>query len=439
MKVCIGIIGPEDSVKQILSVAKEFAGVEFIPFIYKDVYQVDELLLNNTQPIEQWLFSGVLNYNYALEKKLVNEEQATYPPLYGSSFFGTLLEAQLSTEKVFENISIDTFSDEEIEKVLSFYNLEAIQMTNFPFNNYTYIHQLADFHERMYKEGKSELAITSTNYAYVQLKEKNIPVYRMKPSYLSIKLSLNVLIERAQANRFKKSQIAIIGCSVNFHLEKRRNIYYTYKMKQEELDVKKELLFLAEQVSGSFVSIGNGFYLIYTNRGEIGHDIEKHMIQLSRKINNLHQLTPTLSIGYGETAAQAEQHVYLGTKQEREGFSLVIVDESQQITIRQEKDVDHPVQFSITSMGEEWQKKVKHAGISVSVLSKIISLTKHYHRAEFSSQDLTRWLKCSDRNARRILLQLERGGLIKQCGELQTGSRGRPMKLYCFIDHTKEK
>ena len=77
MKVCIGIIGPEDSVKQILSVAKEFAGIEFIPFLYKDVYQVDELLLNNTQPIEQWLFSGVLNYNYALEKKLVNEEQAT--------------------------------------------------------------------------------------------------------------------------------------------------------------------------------------------------------------------------------------------------------------------------------------------------------------------------------------------------------------------------
>lgn len=56
------------------------------------------------------------------------------------------------------------------------------------------MHQLADFHESLYKQGKSEIALTSTHYAYVQLKQKNIPVYRMNPSYLSIKLGLNVLL-----------------------------------------------------------------------------------------------------------------------------------------------------------------------------------------------------------------------------------------------------
>lgn len=52
MKIRIGIIGPEDSVKRILSVANEFDNVEFIPYIYQNVYQVDELILKNIQPID---------------------------------------------------------------------------------------------------------------------------------------------------------------------------------------------------------------------------------------------------------------------------------------------------------------------------------------------------------------------------------------------------
>ncbi|KIO69555.1 MULTISPECIES: hypothetical protein [Bacillaceae] len=435
MKIRIGIIGPEDSVKRILSVANEFDNVEFIPYIYQNVYQVDELILKNIQPIDQWFFSGVLNFNYALKKKLVKEDQAIYPLLYGSSLFATLLEAQLASNTVFKKISIDTFSNEEIEKTFSFYNLKAIKFTNFPFSDYTYMHQLADFHESLYKQGKSEIALTSTHYAYVQLKQKNIPVYRMNPSYLSIKLGLNVLFERAQANRFKKSQIAIIGCAVNFHHKEHENIYFTYKMKQEELDIKKELLTLAEKVSGSFVSVGNGFYLIYTNRGEIDIEIEKYIIQLSQKICELHKLNLNFSIGYGLSASQAEQHVHLGLTQKRDNFSITIVDESQKITIRQEKDISHPIQYSIISTGKEWEEKIKNSGISVTIVSKIIFLMKHNHRTEFSSLDISRWLKCSNRNARRILLQLERSGVIKQCGEIQTGGRGRPMKLYCFIDN----
>lgn len=197
MNICIGIVGPEDSVKQILTVTSEFPNVDFIPFIYTDVYQLDELIGNHPKPIDQWLFSGLLNYHYALEKGLVNANNATYPPLYGSGFFGTLLEAQLAENKVFQKISIDTFSNEEIEKVRSFYNLKKLQFTNYPFSNYTYIHELVGFHERLYEEGKTEVAITSTSFAYHHLKKKNVPVYRIKPSYLSIKLSLEMLVERA--------------------------------------------------------------------------------------------------------------------------------------------------------------------------------------------------------------------------------------------------
>lgn len=234
------------------------------------------------------------------------------------------------------------------------------------------------------------------------------------------------------ANRFKQSQIAIIGCSVNFQLNGRENLYSNYKWKQEELDIKKDLLSLAEKVNGSFVSLGNGFYVIYTNRGEIDRNIEKYIIQLNQKINEFHPFKLRFSIGFGENANQAEQHVHLGLKHNQEEYSVVIVDESQNISILEENEMHHPVQYSTKSTGKEWEQKIKNLGISVSAMTKIIAMVNHYHRSEFSSKDLMGWLSTSDRNARRILQQLEKGGIIKQCGEIQTGDRGRPMKLYCF-------
>jgi len=182
MNIRIGIVGPADSVQQIMSVAQEFETVEFTPFIYEDVYQVEHLILNNNKPIDQWFFSGILNYNYAIKKNLVSETQATHPPLYGSSFFGTLIEAQLDANTVFKKISMDTIPDTEIKKALSFYQLDTLEYTNFPFHDYTYIHQLADFHEKVYKDGKADAAITSASFAYHELKERGIPVYRITPS-----------------------------------------------------------------------------------------------------------------------------------------------------------------------------------------------------------------------------------------------------------------
>jgi len=436
MNIRIGIVGPADSVRQIMSVAQEFENVEFTPFIYEDVYEVEPLILENSKPIDQWFFSGILNYSYAIKKKLVSESQATHPPLYGSSFFGTLIEAQLDANKVFKTISMDTIPDTEIKKALSFYQLETLEFTNFPFDDYTYIHQLADFHEKVYKDGNSDAAITSASHAYNKLKERGIPVYRITPSYLSIQLSLRLLVERAQANRFKKSQIAIIGCQFDYLLKQKDETFYTFRMKHKELVIIKNLLNLTEKINGSYVRLGNGLFFIYATRGEINNSTENYIYQLSEELNDTEQLKVKFSIGFGENASQAEQHVQIGFRQKLDvhDHSIIMIDENMAITTKGSSNADDVFQFRTTSIGEEWERKIKKSGVSVKVVSKLVSLAKHYNRTEFSSQDLSLWLKCSERNARRILLSLEKSKVIHQCGEHQSESRGRPRKLYCFIN-----
>jgi len=431
LSIRIGIVGPEDSVKQILSVTKDFPDVEFISFMYEDVYQVDELIQNNPESIDQWFFSGVLNYHYAIENNLVHEDIAIYPPLYGSSFFATLLAAQLQEKEVFTRVSIDSIEDEELKKTFPYYRLDSLTHYNFPFTDYTYIHELADFHERLYRQGKTEIAITSTNYAYVRLREKNVPVYRLKPSYLSIQLSLNVLIERAYVKRLKKTQMGIIGCYADLQVKDYESSRDAYQRKQDELTIKKELIHLAEKVKGSFISVGNGLFLIYTNRGEIDQEAKSFIFLLADKIEATCDVPIRFSIGYGESASKAEEHTYAGLKETLQEESMIIVDEHENRTILARKDLGH-LEHPTISLSEDWQEKLKDINISTSTVSRLVSLANYYHKREFTSQDISDWLKCSTRNARRILLQLERGDIVRQCGERHTGSRGRPLKLYCF-------
>src|SRR5690625_5646220 len=104
MNIRIGIVGPADSVQQIMSVAQEFETVEFTPFIYEDVYQVEHLILNNNKPIDQWFFSGILNYNYAIKKIFVFEKKLTLPQYNVWSFSGSLFKLHLVRIPVLKKI-----------------------------------------------------------------------------------------------------------------------------------------------------------------------------------------------------------------------------------------------------------------------------------------------------------------------------------------------
>ncbi|WP_408008572.1 hypothetical protein ACJROX_28670 [Pseudalkalibacillus sp. A8] len=47
MEIRLGVIGPEDSVKHILSSAELFAAITLLPFPYTNIEQVDEIIHKN--------------------------------------------------------------------------------------------------------------------------------------------------------------------------------------------------------------------------------------------------------------------------------------------------------------------------------------------------------------------------------------------------------
>ncbi|MGR3762747.1 hypothetical protein [Rossellomorea sp. NS-SX7] len=433
MKIKIGVIGPDDSIKRINHMATYFDHIEYHNFPYTHVKEIDDILTEHRYFVDQWFFSGQSPYHYALEKGLITQNEGSYPPLHGSSFFGALLEAQLKEQTLLKKISIDTISKSEIENAVQFHAFEGLSISSYPYEGYRQADELVDYHRELYERGEIEAAITCIQSVQNRLNEEGIPCYRVVPTNLSIRMILQYLSERAQSSKYRKSQIAIVGIEVNYSSQSLDESHYSFKMKHQELDLKRNLLDIAQQVNGSMVQLGDGLFFVYTTRGELDlHEKESIFSTLAHDIKLHADLDIRVGLGFGVTVLEAEHHVRLAFRHARKHESPIVVSVDEDQSVTEVLPTNETITYSLHNGGEEWQEKFKDASVSSAMVSKILSLSRHYGKEEMTSQDLSRWLKSTERNGRRILTELERIGIVRISGEEQRSSRGRPRKMYRF-------
>ena len=126
----------------------------------------------------------------------------------------------------------------------------------------------------------------------------------------------------------------------------------------------------------------------------------------------------------------AEQNARLAIQYVRgkEKKSIVFVDENKKITESEGKE--HSISYDNRKVSDEWSKRLIDAEIGPATVDRIYSLAVHYRKNEITSKELASWMNSTERNARRILTELENTGLAKVTGEEQSGQRGRPRKVY---------
>ncbi|RDU38179.1 hypothetical protein DRW41_01005 [Neobacillus piezotolerans] len=434
MKITVGVIGPEDSVNHILNFAESFDGLELIPFYYDDLSQIDNIVHHNQPLVDQWFFSGQVPYTYAVAKNLATEENSYYPPLYGASLLGKVVEANLEMDKVLKVISLDTIQEEELDTTKRFFSLQDLKVFSYSYPDYRPNEEIIRFHQQLYEEGKSEVAFTCLRGVYDSLIKLGIPCYRIFPSQLSIYFALRILKERGESSLYQRSQLALLGIEM-IQAETNDEFFNSYEHKHKELNLKSLLIEIAERVNGSFVQIGDGLYFIYTTRGEIEIKIDKK--DLYHLIDTVYSRTNfklRIGLGYGITALQAEENVQAAFRhaRKRQDPAIVQVDENRQVTeFISDKD-DLTICFqNWTSDG--WAEKLRKSNISPSSLSKIQALSNFYKKMEVNSHDVAVWLGSSERNARRILLEMETLGLAKSKTVRLDDSKGRPRKVYRLL------
>ncbi|WP_261130924.1 hypothetical protein [Bacillus sp. Marseille-Q3570] len=429
MKIQLGILGPEDSIERIKQFAEQMNDFDIAYFPYTHASESEELIKGNEKQIDHWFLSGPALYRYLIRNRLLEEENTSYPDLYGSSLMGSIVEALTTMEDRIQRVSLDTIRDPELESVKNDFNLSNIEFFLYQGEEFLPATEVIEYHESLYKKGKTDAVLTCIKTVYLSMKEKGIPCFRVIPSRLGIELELRFIKEHAQANWYRKSSLGIVGVEAGLPKEQQDNQSYSYKMKQQILDLKRLMLDYSEKVQGSFVEVGDALYFIYTTRGEL--ELKAREINPSQVVNDFEKQTGlalNLGVGYGMTAWEAEQNVRHALQLSREEGkqTVVVVNEEKEVTLHQHSEkLTYQQRFS----GENWERKLKDAKISPAMISKIASYYRYYEKDFVTAKEIAQWLKSTDRNARRILTELERLDLATIKGEEQ-GGRGRPRKVY---------
>ncbi|MDX5475715.1 MAG: hypothetical protein LPK00_09305 [Bacillaceae bacterium] len=432
LKIRVGVVGPSDSVKEMMKVGLSFKDLTFIPFPYNRTEDTEQIILENGHSVDQWLFSGQAPYFFSLNKGIISELNASYIPLQGSSFLSTLLEAFITEGKIFSNLSLDTIHQEEIEKSMNDNNVKNLTIQYNSYHGYLPPEGIITYHKNLFDEGNTEVAITCIRSVYEHLKDLNIPVYRVVPSELAINRVLEQVKEKGQSSWYKKAQLVIVGIEM-IELESETEMddhHYSFKTKHRALEMQRVLLDFTEEVNGSIVKIGDGLHFIYTTRGEVELYQKTHSLQ--EVINQVYinsKLQVRIGVGFGLTVLEAEQNVRRAFDHARGYNEPVVIEVTEDKEVLVGLDKAEKITFQTRNTGAVWEKHFKHANISSTIVSKIESLSNHYNQTVLTSQDLSRWLKSTERNARRILTELDKLDLAVVSGE-ETGQRGRPRKIY---------
>ncbi|MHC8514266.1 hypothetical protein [Sporosarcina sp. ITBMC105] len=425
MKIRLGVVGAYDSMEIIERVVKEFTEISMLPFPYETIEEVIDIIPENRSLVDQWFFAGQSPYFLAVNRGVIKPEEGSYAQLNSNSVYKTLLQAQLQEQRLFKSISLDTIkeTESELEKALT-----SMELYTFPYSGYLPVEQIVDFHVNLYRAGKVEVAVTCIKNVYNILKEKGIPCYRVSADETSIRLIIQYLKQRGVSQWYRKAQIAITGIEV---LPSSIDEQFSYRVKYRELELKRLLLQYAESVNGSFVEIGDSRYFIYTTRGEVELQVQNDaLFTLVNQVGIRSKFKIKIGIGYGITSLEAEQNSRLAIQYARSKDTgwVITVDENKKVSEIEEKN--SKIIYDRRSSYDEWGEQLEKANISPAAFNRIHSMALHYKKTEITSNELATWINSTERNARRILSELEAVGVVEITGEEQSGQRGRPRKVY---------
>ena len=307
----IGVVGPSLSVNRILEMAREMEqGMEFIPYIYKETSEVEEIVLSNDQQVDFWLFSGYIPYMIA-KKILASDENLVYIFSTESSIYKGIMELSYSQGKLLNQVSIDMFQPthnaegegvQQLKMTMKDLYLKTFDVTIDP-------NELFHFHYDLWKQKKTEGALTCYPTVHQALIEAGVPAYWMSPTRIEIFQTIRIFFEKIKTSYYKETQIGVVMIEVVDFDNVKEKMKKPYQIHYLELRLKELLIQLCENLGGSLFEQGNGRYTIFSSRGVIEGEIQN----IQEKIESLSieaNTAAAVGIGFGQTLYFAEMNAH---------------------------------------------------------------------------------------------------------------------------------
>jgi predicted transcriptional regulator len=428
MKPRAGIVGPSDSVHLISEIAAEYNDRLLpIPFIYQNTEEATNILKQNQSRVEVWVFAGPALYNPA--KKSGSKQPFYYLHLDGASLTKTLVEIGYKDGSCLERISIDMLTERDVYETYRDLCIPSDQVYVHEYSYDTPLEDLLVFHRKLFKDGKVDICITCLYSIYEQLQSLGIPAYWVTPTRSNIRETLSTAIQQWETLHFKQSQIAALLVKVEKMEKKTDYNMVSYDLHRLNLEIQSAVLNFSESISGSFMTLGVGTFIIFSTRGSL-QETGQQVGSLLEKLSFITESPSNVGIGYGETALTAEENARLALNhaQNYDAFCAFLVDDRG--TIEGPLKEQENISFGFRNENKEISEKLKQSGVTITTFNKILSVQKKMGNHSITAANIAEWLKMTPRNANRILNSLVEQGIAEIIGEEAPTSKGRPRKVY---------
>ena len=428
LRLRLGVIGADDSLAIIESAVQEFPEIECLPIVYWREEDIPDLLLPHLDEVDMWLFSGQVPHAMASQTGKIQVPTA-YVPHIGASLYRTLLHLSHQLGIRVDEVSFDTFTAEELGHFLQEAGIAEGFRWLKHYEGAILASELADFHEKLWQEGKTKAAVTCLRTAELELLRRGVPVHRVVPTKAGVLSVIHMLLRTHEMLHFKDTQIAVQMMEIDPFRELAGGNFSTDEWQNAEIKTMEKLLRYAKYLQGSLKTAGPGRYVIFTTRGKV-QEVTSDYATIP-DLEELFGIRPdlvTCGIGIGKTAYEAEIHggtALLHAKERGAGNWMVFLDD---------KSVLGPLgreeQLAYRYDSEKLQELSQLTSLSVMTLSKLESILKKRGKQEINAHELASHMQILPRSARRILIELESKGIAQVVGEESPNPRGRPRKVY---------
>lgn len=418
MKIRLGLIGADDSVAQIQTVARDYPEIELRPLVYWREPEVIDILSQHISDMDMWLFSGQVPYSIAKKWGRLNVP-IFYVPHTGSSLYGLLLYLVHEQGLRLSEMSFDTFHSTEMKRLLEDIGIYTdIHLYHYP--DEIEAGELAQYHADLWRNGVTKVAVTCLRSAQIELQRLGVPAYHVLPARTAILSTFESILKTHQLLHYRSSQVAVLLLDTG-ELQDEAG----YSRAGTESHLKR----WARRLAGTLQETSSGEFAIWTTRRHV-EDITNgfHTVPALPGVDLPPYHSLCSGVGLGQTVAQAQEHARLALQYARKygtGNWCCVLDDKHVIGPLGKQN-----QLTYSYTDEQLRGASQKVSLSTTTLSKLQAILRNIGKNEITSRELAEHMGILPRSARRILLELEQAGFANVVGEEAPHMHGRPRKIY---------
>jgi hypothetical protein len=265
MTVKIGVIGPQDSIDLIKSVAEKMdEDFELVLGIYDRKDETIDLTKEIQLKSDVLLYTGNIPYRVAVQSNTINKP-ALYVPMIGTSLARILWDIK-DKGLSYNRLSIDTINLSDVLEIgdeLGI-NFEKIEIIDFdPYESYE---ELAEKHADLAISNNTDVAITGLSTTYKILQKKGIFSYRIRPTIYILKEHLQKALYIGDAKKQRSSQVNVM--IFKLHCDE----CIDYKFLKLRNRFEHGLIELANKVFGTVFPQGQLEFMLFATRGVVENE-----------------------------------------------------------------------------------------------------------------------------------------------------------------------